>query len=231
MERRMRCNQFYLTHISTIFTCLNSNLNAHTFIGCNWCMHPIYNWVWVFRILLVGRGFEYFKHLQVSSKLQANSQVICHQSICLVDKWNLRFTLGPLHTLARGYDHVIVRAFDSHPKGHTIAIILCHAYLLEVGMTQKSTDHETLFLICHVGIRVDFSSMIISLPPRPTPSTMKWAWVVLAFFNQQEILELNDHEPSILCMKRPLDLGPLGGSHYIDFPSQLVYVVIHNYAM
>ena len=78
MERRMRCNQVYLTHISTLCMRLNSNLNSHTLVGCNRWMHPIYDWVWVLMILLVGCGFEYFKHLQVSSNLQANSQVICH---------------------------------------------------------------------------------------------------------------------------------------------------------
>jgi hypothetical protein len=42
--------------------------------------------------------------------------------------------------ISQGSDHVIVRAFDSHPKGHTTDMDcsnLCHAYLLEVGMTQN----------------------------------------------------------------------------------------------
>lgn len=37
------------------------------------------------------------------------------------------------------------------------------AYLLEVGMMQILTDHETLSIISHVRIHVHFSSMTISL--------------------------------------------------------------------
>ena len=42
---------------------------------------------------------------------------------------------------------------------------LCEAYLVEVGLTQITTNHDTLLIVCHVGIHVDFSSMIISLGP------------------------------------------------------------------
>jgi hypothetical protein len=34
---------------------------------------------------------------------------------------------------------------------------------LEMGLLQIMADHETLFIICHVGIHVGFSSKIISL--------------------------------------------------------------------
>ena len=40
---------------------------------------------------------------------------------------------------------------------------LCHAYPLEVDLTQIPTNHETLSIVCHVGIYVDFSSTTISL--------------------------------------------------------------------
>ena len=42
---------------------------------------------------------------------------------------------------------------------------LHQAYPLEVGLMQIFADYETLFIVCHVGIYVDFSSMIISLGP------------------------------------------------------------------
>ena len=44
---------------------------------------------------------------------------------------------------------------------------LHEAYLLEVDVTQILADHEneTLFIVCHVGVHVDFSSVIISLDP------------------------------------------------------------------
>ena len=36
---------------------------------------------------------------------------------------------------------------------------LRQTHLLEVGLTQIMGDHETLSIVCHVGLRVDFSSM------------------------------------------------------------------------
>ena len=49
---------------------------------------------------------------------------------------------------------------------------LRHAYLLEVGVMQITTYHETLSIVYHVETHVDFSSMIISLGPRPSPSSV-----------------------------------------------------------
>ena len=72
--------------------------------------------------------------------------MILHIRVCM---------LGQLHTW-------IVRVFDSHPK----VVLSCftsmvyrdlrQAYLLEVGMTQISTNHETLSIICCLGIHIDF---------------------------------------------------------------------------
>jgi hypothetical protein len=42
---------------------------------------------------------------------------------------------------------------------------LRQAYLLKADLMQSSTNNETLFIVCHVGIHVDLSSMIISLGP------------------------------------------------------------------
>ena len=36
---------------------------------------------------------------------------------------------------------------------------LCQAHLLEVGLTKIPRDHESLFIVCHVGLHIDFSSM------------------------------------------------------------------------
>ena len=51
-------------------------------------------------------------------------------------------------------------------KGCTTNMVcwnLCHAYLLEVGLMQIPTNHDTLSIVCHVEIHVDFSFMIITL--------------------------------------------------------------------
>jgi hypothetical protein len=34
----------------------------------------------------------------------------------------------------------------------------CQTHLLEVGLTQIPVDHAPLFIVCHVGLHVDFSS-------------------------------------------------------------------------
>jgi hypothetical protein len=56
-------------------------------------------------------------------------------------------------------------------KGHTSGLIdtVClsfsQAFFLEVGILQIMVDNETLSIVCHEGIHVDFSFMIISLGP------------------------------------------------------------------
>ena len=65
-------------------------------------------------------------------------------------------------------------------------------------------DRETLSIVCHVGIHVDFSSMIIASGP--------WAFTFkcvvnlesLHLFNQWEILECNGQGPTLWCVKWPL---------------------------
>ena len=43
---------------------------------------------------------------------------------------------------------------------------LRQAYFLEVGLSElPPADHETLSIVCHVGIYVDFSSTMTSLDP------------------------------------------------------------------
>ena len=53
----------------------------------------------------------------------------------------------------KGHDHVILRALDSHPKAVSCLFI-------GGGRDIISTNHETLLVICHVGVHVDFSSMM-----------------------------------------------------------------------
>jgi hypothetical protein len=91
----------------------------------------------------------------------------------ILESWNVcastmgenkgHFTYKP-----RVCDHVIVRALDSHPKGRTTDMVcqkFCQAYLLEVNLTQIVAKHETLFVVYHIRIRADISSMIISSNP------------------------------------------------------------------
>ena len=40
---------------------------------------------------------------------------------------------------------------------------LCQAHLMEVGLMKILGDHETLSIVHHVGLHVDFSSMNSSL--------------------------------------------------------------------
>jgi hypothetical protein len=57
-----------------------------------------------------------------------------------------------------------MRTLGFHPK--VVSIVLTDmAYLLEVAMMKIPTNHETLFIVYHVGIHVDFSLMIILLGP------------------------------------------------------------------
>ena len=48
-------------------------------------------------------------------------------------------------------------------KKVTVSHNLCQVHLLEVGLTKISGDHETLSIVRHVGLHVDFSFMESSL--------------------------------------------------------------------
>lgn len=86
---------------------------------------------------------------------------------------------GSLHTPAKGHDHDIARAFDSHPKVALLtwyckglwflskgctSDMLCWncdmpSYLFKVSMTHFHVDHEIFSIVRHVRIHVTFSSM------------------------------------------------------------------------
>ena len=87
---------------------------------------------------------------------------------CLNLLWHHDSSLEPLHTQAKGRAHVVARALRFSSKDRTIAMVcrnLCQAYLLEVGMMQIRANHETLYILYHVGTQIDVSSMINSLGP------------------------------------------------------------------
>ena len=44
---------------------------------------------------------------------------------------------------------------------------------MEVGLTQILAKCKPLSIVCHVGIHVDFSIMIITLALKPSPSIVK----------------------------------------------------------
>ena len=78
------------------------------------------------------------------------------------------YTKGHFSHKPSGHDHVIVRAFHSHPKAIPTTMVcsnLCKIYLLEVRLKHILTNHETLIIVCHVGIHANFSSVTISLGP------------------------------------------------------------------
>lgn len=81
----------------------------------------------------------------------------------------LSIILGPLHIWAKGCDHVTRRALDSHPKTMPFDMVcrdLHQAYLLEMGMMQIPTDHET--------------SSIVDLIRMPSVLCVKWSSRVVA---------------------------------------------------
>ena len=51
---------------------------------------------------------------------------------------------------------------------------LCQAHLLEVNLTQILGDHETLTIVYHVGLHVDFFiHEVLFWAFRPSPSCVK----------------------------------------------------------
>jgi hypothetical protein len=80
-------------------------------------------------------------------------------------------TLGPLHTQAKGRDHVIMRSLDSHPEAsYTNCLtdtIYRNLHWANLSQEQILTNHVTLFIICDVKTHVDFSRLFgrLGLPP------------------------------------------------------------------
>ena len=52
---------------------------------------------------------------------------------------------------------------DKTFKKITVSLSLCLAHLLEVGRMKILRDRETLSIVRHVGLHIDFSSMKSSL--------------------------------------------------------------------
>jgi hypothetical protein len=73
------------------------------------------------------------------------------------------------------------------------------AYLLEVGMTQIPTNHETFFILCHVGINVDFSSMIIFLAFKASPPSVRWLGQSWPFQSMRDLRMQWPHAFNLMC--------------------------------
>ena len=68
----------------------------------------------------------------------------------------------------------------SSPKRHTTNTIcqnILQTYLLGVGVTQITANHETLFIICHVEF-FSFFLFFFRWAYRPSPSIVKWTWTI-----------------------------------------------------
>ena len=123
-----------------------------------------------------------------------------------------------------------VRAFDFLPKNVPMCwltwfVRICvKFYFLGVGLMQIWADHETLHVVCHVGIHVDFSSMIISLDPCTLTFYCGVDLDNLGLFDQWEILECNDHGPSVSCVKCPLLSCPSSPHQSIKFTTCVITV-------
>ena len=89
-------------------------------------------------------------------------------------------------------------------KKFTISRIFHQTHHLEVGLTKSLGDHETLSIVRHVGLPVNFSSMKSFVGFRLSRSCVKRIWNGLHPFDQWELLNGNGHGPSVLCVKWPL---------------------------
>jgi hypothetical protein len=74
---------------------------------------------------------------------------------------------GPLHTRAKGCDHDIVRALDSHPKD--IPWELGKPFSVKNDMIL--INHETLSIICHVRIHINSLSIYLWTLRPSSPSS------------------------------------------------------------
>ena len=101
----------------------------------------------------VGRkkrgGFDLIKYVSNSINLRESLG-----GVCLF--WNLSWNLSyNLSWNLSCWKKILKKVMVSHN--------FCQAHLLEVGLTQILGDHETLFIISHIGLHVDCSSMKSSL--------------------------------------------------------------------
>jgi hypothetical protein len=64
-------------------------------------------------------------------------------------------------------------------------------------------NHETWFIIRHVGLHVEFSSMKSSLDLYAFTFMCEVNLDGLCPFNQWELLDYNGHMPSVMCVKWP----------------------------
>ena len=82
---------------------------------------------------------------------------------------------------------------------------LCQAHLLVVGLTKILWDHETLSIVYHVELHVDFSSMKSSLGLKAFTFVCEVNLDRPRPFDKWEFVDGNGHGPSLLCVKWPLE--------------------------
>ena len=106
---------------------------------------------------------------------------------------HFHFTLRTTSQKSQGPWPCICEGSSLSSKGRTSFLAymvwhnLCQDYLLEVDLMQIMGDHETLFIVWHVKIHIDFSFMTIY----ESLGLHLLVWSEL--FDQWEILDCNDH--------------------------------------
>ena len=80
---------------------------------------------------------------------------------------------------------------------------LRQAHLLEVGLTKIPGDHETLSIVRHVGLHVDFSSMKFFLVLQAFTFMCEMNLEGLLPFDQWKLLDCNGHGLLVLCVSGP----------------------------
>ena len=81
--------------------------------------------------------------------------------------------------------------------------LVVDAYLQEVVFENNPSDHETWSIRYHVGIHVDFTSILHSQTPLVPQGQCEANWDWLRFFHQWKCLKCNGHGLSISCVKWP----------------------------
>ena len=81
--------------------------------------------------------------------------------------------------------------------------VLCQAYLQEVIFENNPSDHETWSIWCHVGLHINFTSILHSLTMLVPQAYCEANLDQLCLFHQWECLKCNGHGLSVLRVKWP----------------------------
>jgi hypothetical protein len=92
---------------------------------------------------------------------------------------------------------------------------LCQVHLKYVGLLWNSSlDHETLFISCHVGFQVKFSSTPICLIPLTFKLSITWNYSMTILFFKSQIFYSNGRWPLRLYSVKGALCHPQIGSHF-----------------